>query len=156
MKLQTGDMWSAWKAADLWLFTSNGVISKKDNTLVMGAGIAKQVRDKMSLESRQALAEEVLKQSSIEGSCYKYGLLVSPRWPKAKLGAFQAKLNFSLPATEELILFSTQKLIEWCRQHPNAQVHLNYPGIGFGKLKEAQVYPIISCLPDTVTVWKYG
>ena len=45
MQLQYGNMFEAFNEADLWLFTANGVI-KRNGALVMGAGIAKTVRDK--------------------------------------------------------------------------------------------------------------
>lgn len=45
MRLARGDMWSAYDGADLFLVTTNGVVTR-DGKLVMGAGIARQARDR--------------------------------------------------------------------------------------------------------------
>ena len=83
MKLAQGDMWSVFDQADLFLVTTNHVVMG-DGKLVMGAGIAKQARDRFpGLDA--ALGQAALATGT------PYGLLISPRWPKAKLGAFQTK-----------------------------------------------------------------
>jgi hypothetical protein len=46
-------------------------------------------------------------------------------------------------------------LCAWCAEHPDASVHLNYPGIGNGRLRREDVLPIIALLPDQVTIWEY-
>lgn len=81
-----------------------------------------------------------------------YGLLISPRWPAAKLGVFQVKQYYSQPASLELIRCSTAALCAWCVEHPNALVHLNFPGIGNGRLRREDVLPIIAQLPDRVAI----
>lgn len=69
MIVEQGDMWRAWAVSDLWLFTANAVLTA-DGRLVMGAGIAKQVRDKFAGVDL-ALGEQIE-----HGS--RFGLLVSP------------------------------------------------------------------------------
>ena len=82
-------------------------------------------------------------------------MLVSPLWPKGKLGVFQVKRHWADPAELTLIQHATSMLIEWCEEHPDAEVHLNFPGIGNGKLPVESVLPIIEELPDTVNIWRY-
>lgn len=73
----------------------------------------------------------------------------------AKLGAFQVKAHYSQPADLKLIRHSTAMLCAWCAAHPNAQVVLNYPGIGNGRLHREAVLAIIAQLPEQVTIWEY-
>jgi hypothetical protein len=147
MKLAQGDMWSAYDQADLFLVTTNHVVTR-DDKLVMGAGIARQALDRFP-DLDKALGKAVL------GAGTPYGLLVSPHWPRAKLGAFQTKGEWKAGARGALIDFSTHMLLEWCEEHPTAQVHLNMPGVGLGGLPREVVLPILEPLPDTVTVWEF-
>jgi hypothetical protein len=143
-------MWTAFAAADLFLITTNSAI-RKDGALVMGRGIARQARDQFP-GLAEALGQHIL---NTYGSLGEYGLLISPRWPDAKLGAFQVKRHYSQEASLELVRRSTSALYAWCAEHPNASVHLNYPGVGYGRLHREAVLPIIAQLPDQVTIWEY-
>lgn len=147
---QRGDMWTAFATADLFLITTNSTI-RKDGALVMGRGIARQARDRFS-GLDEVLGKQIL---SLCGDQGQYGLLVSPRWPEAKLGAFQVKGHYSQPAGLELIRHSTGMLCAWCAAHPDEQVVVNYPGIGNGSLRRKSVLPIIAQLPEQVTIWEY-
>lgn len=155
MKLAQGDMWSVYDQADLFLVTTNSVLNRH-GALVMGAGIARQARERFPVLD-VALGSVVVQAGDT------YGLLVSPRWfippngsgPTAKLGAFQTKVRWQDPSSLELINFSTSKLVAWCKAHPTARVHLNMPGVGHGGLSREQVLPMLEPLPDTVTVWEY-
>lgn len=145
-KFKSGDMWSVFDSVDLFCITTNSYI-KNNGALVMGRGIAKQAMDRfpgLDLSLGKAVA---LNQS--------YFLLVSPRWPNAKLACFQVKFHFRSNAKLELIQCSADALSEWCSNHPESSVALNYPGIGYGHLTRVQVSPIISELPDSVTIWLY-
>ena len=136
---QRGDMWTAFTTADLFLITTNSTI-RKDGALVMRRGIARQARDRFP-GLAASLGQHILKTC---GSLGEYGLLVSSRWPEAKLGAFQVKAHYSQPADLKLIRHSTAMLCAWCAAHPDAQVVLNYPGIGNGRLRRETVLPIIA------------
>ena len=117
----------------------------------MGRGIARQARNRFpGLDA--AFARQI---RQICGNHGQYGLLVSPRWPEARLGAFQVKHHDSQLANLELIRYSTAMLRAWCTVHPDAQVALNYPGIGNGHLHREAVMPIIAQLPEQVTIWEY-
>jgi hypothetical protein len=149
-EFRQGDMWTAYEPADLFLVTTNSTI-RRDGALVMGRGIARQARDRFP-GLAGALGRQIL---SLCGNQGTYGLLVSPRWPAAKLGAFQVKLHYRQPASPELIRYSTAALCAWCTEHREALVHLNFPGVGYGRLQREDVLPIIARLPDRVTIWEY-
>lgn len=149
-KFRTGDMWKAFDRADLFLITTNSTLKRRTYALVMGRGIARQARHRFpGLE--EALGRQILRTCGNQG---EYGLLVSPRWPAAKLGAFQVKRHYSQPACLELIRRSTAVLCCWCADHPHASVHLNFPGIGNGRLPREDVLSSVAILPDQVTIWE--
>lgn len=153
-----GDMWSAYDNADLFLITTNATI-KRNGALVMGRGIARQAFDRFpGLDA--VLGKQILNVCGTPSALPRsgqgeYGLLVSSRWPKAKLGAFQVKWHYSQPASLDLIRCSTAMLCAWCADHPAAHIALNFPGIGNGSLHREDVLPIIAQLPDQVTIWEY-
>ena len=149
-QFKTGDMWTAYTAADLFLISTNSTLKKSNHALVMGRGIARQARDRFP-GLTQALGQHILNTCGNQG---EYGLLISPHWPVAKLGAFQVKRHYSHPASLELIQCSTTALYAWCADHA-ALVHLNFPGVGYGRLHREAVLPIIAQLPDQVTIWEY-
>jgi hypothetical protein len=147
---QQGDMWSVYHDADLFLITTNATL-KQNEALVMGRGIARQARDRFpGLDI--ALGQQIEKLCGSQG---RYGLLVSPRWPTARLGAFQVKRHYSRPASLDLIRYSTAALCAWCEAQPQASVHLNFPGVGNGRLPRETVLPIVAQLPEQVTIWEY-
>ena len=113
----------------------------------MGRGIARQARDRFpSLDLALGRAIEHLT---------FYGLLVSPAWPDKRLGAFQVKLAYNHAAELSIIEHSVAALNAWALDHPDADVHLNYPGIGNGGLAVQDVEPLILGLPDNVYIWRY-
>lgn len=146
-----GDMWTAYDDADLFLITTNSTL-KKNGALVMGRGIARQARDHFP-RLDVTLGGEIARRCGNRG---EYGLLVSPRWPAAKLGAFQVKTDYGRPASLSLIRRSAIALLAWCRKYPVAAVHLNCPGIGNGGLARAQVLPLLQSLLAKVHVWEYA
>lgn len=149
-QFRIGDMWRAYATADLFLITTNTTVTAR-GTLVMGRGIARQARDRFP-GLAEALGQHIL---NICGGLGEYGLLISPCWPAAKLGAFQVKQHYSQPASLELIRRSTAALCAWCAEHPTATVAVNFPGIGNGRLCREDVLPIIAQLPDQITIWQY-
>lgn len=144
-----GDMWSVYEDADLFLITTNSAVTK-EGVLVMGRGIALQANQRFPGLAR-ALGQQILKTC---GSLGTYGVLISSRWPEAKLGAFQVKIDPKQSASLALIQKSTTALCAWCKEHPQASVHLNFPGIGYGGLLREEVLPIVEQLPETVCVWE--
>lgn len=109
-----GEMWSAYGDADLFLITTNSTL-KQSGALVMCRGIARQARDRfpgtsapLSTSLDLALGREI---AAVCGHLGHYHLLVSPRWPAAKLGAFQVKSHYARPASPTLIRRSALALL---------------------------------------------
>lgn len=94
-QFKTGDMWTAYTAVDLFLITTNSTLRQGDHALVMGRGIARQAKERFpGLDT--ALGRQI---QALCGNQGIYGLLISLRWPAAKLGAFQVKRHYSQPAS---------------------------------------------------------
>jgi hypothetical protein len=157
-QFRQGDMWSAYDAAGLFLITTNSTL-KANGALVMGRGIARQARDRFpGLDL--ALGRQIGQRC---GHLGEYYLLVSPRWPEARMGALQActepgrsvKLRYDEAAALPLIRKSLIALRLWCAKHPGVQIYVNFPGIGNGRLPRTAVLPALMELPDHVTVWEY-
>ena len=91
---QKGDMWSVYSEADLFLITTNSTL-QPGNILVMGRGIAKQAHERFP-GLNKALGQQIAQTCGRNG---QYGLLISPRWPQAKIGAFQTKTDARQPAS---------------------------------------------------------
>ncbi len=169
MILKFGDQWSAWQRAGLFLITTNAsthIDLDGLDPLVMGAGIARQARDRFEgLDVRLSQIIRGRPQTTKSRFYYRnhhyyswhppYHLLVSPRWPQAKLGLFQTKERFCDRASLTLIEQGVEALCRWCVQHPGVQVHMNFPGIGHGGLKLGEVEPLVLRLPDNVHVWQH-
>lgn len=143
-------MWTVYQTTDLFLIATNSRL-RQDSALVMGRGIARQARDRFPRLAK-VLGQHI---ATLCGDLGTYDLLISPRWPEAKLGAFQVKRHYCHPASLEFIQRSTMALSKWCIDHPEATVALNFPGIGNGRLPRTAVTPNLQQLPDTVTVWEY-
>lgn len=148
MKQRTGNMWDAFDGADLFLFTANStIISQKK--LVMGAGMAKQVRDSFP-GIAHLFGQEMTKQGI--KLLDHYGVFIPNR---SKLGAFQTKTDWRLPSSLELIVFSVQQLMLTIETQGYENVHLNFPGVGLGQLSYEKVLSVVTPLPDCVTLWRY-
>lgn len=153
MIIEYGNIWSAYDEADLFLFPGNGVV-KRDNRLVMGAGMAKQVREQFRQFDIDLMLGSAIKNSAIrKGNFWVYGLLVSDNYPEAKLGIFQSKVDFRNKSSIEMIRYSTERLEEFLYQHRGAQVHMAWPGVGYGGLDHYDVLPTLSVLPNSVHIW---
>ena len=153
MQLVHGNMWRVWDKADLFLITTNSTV-RDDGRLVMGRGIAKEACSRFSqFDIAMQFGQWILRFCPDR----PYGLIVSPLWTSnsaRKLGCFQVKHHWSEPASLELIQLSTNQLIHLAQHYPDKQMHLNFPGVGNGKLTTKEVLPIISALPNNVTVWQ--
>ncbi|MHA2069001.1 MAG: hypothetical protein ACXABY_31955 [Candidatus Thorarchaeota archaeon] len=147
MILEKGNMWSAFRESDLWLFTGNSFVTKR-GLLVMGRGLALEVKKEFpnSGEEFGWLIKEIGKHLK------SYGIMRSDNVPG--IGVFQVKYHFKAKASLSLIGYSCVRLMEILDGTGFSNVHLNFPGIGFGRLPREQVLPIISELPDTVHIWE--
>ena len=143
---KTGNMWDVFDSVDYFLVTTNSTL-KSDGSLVMGAGIAKQARDKFP-GLAEGLGKMVAAAASDGGF---YGVLLGA----GKVCAFQTKRHFKDPSNEALIAASVTELRNIATQLPNKTFALNYPGIGHGGLYRAQVRPLLETLPDNVQIWSF-
>ena len=84
----TGDLWGAWPTTGLLLVTTNSIV-RPSGALIMGAGVARDARVRFpGLDV--ALGEAILRQGDAGG---RYGIMVSPKWPERRIGAFQTKIR---------------------------------------------------------------
>jgi hypothetical protein len=168
MILNYGNMWTAWEAADLFLITANATVVKSTSALVMDKGIAREAYDRFYAHRVDTSLGKIISTTSGKPTpsangvylCYSpYYLIVSPKWPAAKLGAFQVREWFDGRPDEMIISFAVGALIEWISRAREVlgrdpAVHLNCPGIGRGKMHFDDVLVHISRLPDCVTIWQ--
>jgi hypothetical protein len=143
-----GDMWTAWPTAGLFLVTTNSYLNQRGE-LVMGRGMAWQARRRFG-GLPKAFGEAIAARC---GHLGEYGLLISERWPEARVGALQVKRHWVSRASLSLIRKSTHMLSAWAEEHPDVQIHLNMPGVGNGRRSLQEVLPIMEVLPDNVHVW---
>ena len=142
MKHETGNMWDCWDTTDHFIFTGNSYI-KANGALVMGRGIAKEVRDRFP-------GIDIKIGSAIDNHLSKYGVILG-----SKVGVFQVKYHFKDEAKIHLIANSTRKLIAKASEKPQERFDMNYPGIGYGKLHRELVEPLLEDLPNNVHVWTF-
>lgn len=140
-----GDMWSEFNKVDHFVITTNSVI-KNNGALVMGAGIAKQVRDRfpgIDVEIGQAIKRSC-------GNMGVYHVILGK-----KVGIFQVKRHYKDAADLELIRGSAEALASFAKAHPERTFALNFPGIGNGKRAYNEVLPLLMDLPNNVHVWTF-
>lgn len=173
------EMFSWYDKSDLFLTTINTTIH--NGRLVMGAGHAKQVRDKFPGIDRkfglaviekarpsvvgETICKAELKHNGMTYTVYaEVGLLISPKWPVAKVGGFQTKRCFwesmKTPTPHVYqwlthhLAYSTRALVHFCGRFPDVRVDMPFPSIGNAGLPIDKVREIIGALPDNVFVWR--
>lgn len=142
MKHEIGNMWSCWDKTDHFIFTGNSFL-KRNGALVMGRGMAKEVRDKFP-------GIDISIGNAIEHHLGTYCLILG-----SKVGVFQVKYNFTDEASLELIEYAAKKLAREASKSTHKRFDLNYPGIGNGRLLKADIEPLLKPLPDNVHVWSF-
>lgn len=130
------------------LFTGNPIITK-EGRVVMGRGAAREVRD-IYKDIDKELAKLIKKKPK------KSLHFVKTR--NGWIGWFKVKNHWSEDADLRLIKKSTKALIKIALKELNSgnTVHLNFPGVGNGKLTLEEVLPTICKLPDNVYVYWEG
>lgn len=137
MKIVRGNIWTY--PANIFCIPTNG-FRKRDGSGVMGAGTAKQARDRYRLLDLETILGRELRD---KGNHVTY---LMP-W----LLTFPVKDRWSEPACLYLIKRSAEELRDI--QDPNLVYVLPKPGCGNGQLKWEDVRPIIeSILPDNIHV----
>ncbi|AGB50609.1 hypothetical protein Metho_2469 (plasmid) [Methanomethylovorans hollandica DSM 15978] len=137
MKECQGDLWNS--GCDYTAVTTNSII-KKNGTLVMGAGVAKQASLRYPGLPR-ILAEHVRKNGNIP-------YIV----PEYRIVSFPTKYNWKDPSDLSLIRESARKIADILPI--DSSCGLSKPGCGNGGLKWEQVKPLIEdILDDRFTVF---
>jgi hypothetical protein len=123
--------------------TGNSYLTK-DLRLVMGRGAA------LELKTLSPGIDEIFGNIIHEtcGHLGVYGLI-----KHALCGVFQVKHDYREKTDLDLIKFSVILLTAEARKVDRI-VHLNYPGIGNGKLSKEIIRPLLDILPDNVHIWE--
>lgn len=154
MILEKGNMWDCFGKVDLFLVTTNPIVTKAGKC-VMGRGIAKEMSDRYP-EVPFALAGVITYSSD---PTYKFCGDIG-KVDNQQIGYFMVKDHWIEPAKLSIINASVValllKLDYMIKYKPDCTVALNFPGIGNGKLKREDVLPLLEVLPDNVHVWEYG
>ena len=151
MKFLTADLWSS--KDPIILFTGNSTL-RKDGALVMGRGAALEAKTRYP-ELPLRLGEKI---KFFYGNLGRYGVILDFKAypgmePGQRLGVFQVKTLYSNSAELELIEYSCEHLVRMIEKL-ELPVSMNFPGIGFGNLSREFVLPIVSKLPDLVTIYE--
>lgn len=177
MIMKYGNLMEALNSYTDVCITTNSFV-KKDGTLVMGRGFAKQMAD-WNTRIPWFAGQEILQWNQefsrwdglteIKGKPDPYGFLrlneferfcaSSGRNPESnpRIHLFQVKEYWGDDATLELV----KRSVDMMKAHVlgterfGRTFALNYPAIGNGKLRKSDVEPIIAELPDNVHIWQY-
>lgn len=134
-----------WSFPDVYLFTGNPIV-KKNGALVMDSGAAKELQDSypgLDLELGKLIKE---------GSSITRVTFLSI-YPAQILGWFKVKDHWAEPAKLGIIAESVEALKYLADQNPDMKFHMNFPGIGNGKLDIKDVMPLLEALPDNVNIY---
>lgn len=132
------DYATPWELPNVYLFTGNP-IRRNDGHIVMGRGAAKQVRDTYPGIGRMISTERPVTFTQITDRQF--------------IGWFQVKHHWKDAADLDLITTSAAFLDHAAKTRPEVTFHMNFPGIGNGKLQRTDVEPILNALPDNVHVY---
>jgi len=144
-KFKTGDIWTSLENTDWLVITTNSYV-KKDGTLVMGAGIAKQAAIKYPI-IKKIFGDDITRSC---GHLGEYNILY---WKK--IIALQTKVHYIDKSDIELIKVSINRLQLFVNKYPSrSMVNMVFPGVGYGQLNQKDVYEYcLKDLPDNYTIW---
>lgn len=123
-----GDMWSI--ECDAFCITTNGIV-KRDGKAVMGAGVARQARDKFT--GIDAVLGNLIRN---HGNVCQV-IVDVPSYPA--LVAFPTKNDYRNPSTFELIETSAHQLVRIATEKGWTKVILPRPGCNNGRLNWSDV-----------------
>lgn len=144
MKLVQGNIWEFENKLDYVCITTNSIV-KRDGSLVMGAGIAKEANLKVNGLAKD-FGQQILNKN-LHGDFY--GLLLA----KEKYIAFQTKLHYKNESPLDVVERSCEMLERLSKRHPEKSFGLPFPGVSNGRLSPKVVYPFLVKLPDNVIVY---
>lgn len=151
MILKTGNMFNS--GADVIVVTGNSTV-KRDGCLVMGRGAAWKASQLYPDCPR--VFGMLIRAYEKKDPLSPYCLLVHPNMSRPILALFQVKKFWGDGAELSIISESAGTLFLMAKtMWKNKRIAMNFPGIGWGRLKREDVLPIIQGLPDNVEVWEY-
>lgn len=146
------DYTKRWELPTVYLFTGNPVI-RNDGGLVMGRGAARMIRDHYSGIDRK-LGQRVRARKKDQHLVF-IQVDEHPIYPESQyLGWFQVKDHWAEPAKIELIRAAANELATIANAHTDHLFHMNFPGVGNGKLTEDEVRGAIEFLPNNVLIYR--
>ena len=145
---RVGDLTSIIDGYDIVFISANSTI-KKDGSLVMGRGIALDIRERYP--NIPSIYGKII--SLTCGSGGVYGLLHSTH--AGKIGLLQTKTDFRRPSGISLVRYSVGMLYVYAKSYPERRIAINFPGVGCGGLRVTDVKPILDRLPVNVDIWSY-
>lgn len=140
-----------WELPDVFLFTGNPIVNRSGG-IVMGRGAAREVRDHYPGIDR-VFGELITKQPTAHllwAEIKSKSVVPSNQY----IGWFKVKHHWSHDADRSLIQASTDALRELALRKKKFRFHMNFPGIGNGRLTYGSVLPILQELPDNVRIYK--
>lgn len=129
---------------DYVCITTNSMV-KKDKTLCMGAGNAKQAKmliPSLPFDFGQKILEKNL-------NLAYYGLLLA----QDKYIAFQTKIHWKDESPLWVIQSSCEMLKRLALKYPERTFGLPFPGINNGKRTKEEVFPLLENLPSNVYIY---
>jgi hypothetical protein len=153
MNILHGNLWNHLGEYDALCITTNGFV-KKNGEVVMGAGIAKQARDRY-----KGLAHTLGNYIRLRGN--EPHVLIMAHWTDEipYIISFPVKHNWNEEADLTLIKMSAMHLSCILDEYELEKVALPAPGVGNGKRDwETEVKPIIQRVfgdDDRVDIWFY-
>lgn len=155
MKLLSGNLWDS---KDEIIFVTTNSYVKRDGSLVMGKGAAFEMKEKFPFLP-SIFGDQIIRHF---GQLGKYGLLLatatenSQILPYLGVGIFQVKYHFKEKADLELVKYSTNLLSYFMETHPEVSISMNFPAIGYGQRTIEEILPIVSVLPDNISLYLKG
>lgn len=144
MKIKIGNIFDDMDNLDYVGITTNSTLNKKGE-LVMGAGNAKQAKE--ICPDLPAIFGNIIRIQ--EKELGYYGII-----RHEKFFTVQTKRNWRDKSIVKDVEETIQHLKIIAERHPNLKFGIPYPAINHGGLSENVIYPLISLLPDNVTVYK--
>lgn len=146
-KYKQGDIWSELGNSCIIFITTNSVTNKKGD-LVMGAGSAKQAKDRFP-KLPKIWGKAVRQFRDLD-----YHIIITEIEDNIFVGALQTKRDWKASSPKNLVIKSLKKLQEYAKLNPTVNFHSVMPGINHGKLNIQEVKPYTDLCPDNITFWQ--
>lgn len=156
MILKKENLWQNPGYPGMIIVTTNGYITR-GGYLTMGRGAALEAKNRIKgIEYECAKILTMNAEFDAMSKTYEYGFMpIRPQYnddKKIGFGIFQVKHHWNHKANLDLIERSADSLTKMAKMYPDVSFRMNYPGIGNGKLSTSDVQPILTRIPDNVTI----